>query len=124
MSTDRFTIPENIFSPSLSNSSQPGIVDATVESIKAVNEDFYGPLMKNVTLFGGNVQFRGFKERFDTQLRAECDQFIDCKTDLISDPHAVYKAQNHIAMQDWFDGICLHRSTYNDVGCSQTSQHF
>jgi actin-related protein 6 len=46
-----------------------GIVEAIVESIRCCPSELHEPLYGNVVLIGGNVLFRGFKERVESELR-------------------------------------------------------
>ena len=119
LENERFIIPEHIFSPSISNSSQMGLVQATLESVKSVHADFYGPLMKNIILHGGNTLFEGFKDRFDREIRKECDAFIAPNSQHIIDVDTVYKSLQFITQHDMFEHISMPKQIYNDVGCSQ-----
>jgi len=121
---ERFIIPEHIFSPSLSNSSQPGLLAGILASLKSVHEDFYGPLLKNIVIHGGNTLFPGFKERFDREIRENSDSFVVPHSQHIRDRDGPYRALNEITMSDWFENTCYCRGLYNEIGYAQMSSLF
>ncbi len=90
-----------------------------VDSIKNVNSDFYGPLMKNISISGGTAKLRGFKERFDCEIRKECDAYILPRAHVIGDDDAAFKALLQMTQADWFEDVCMTKSVYNDLGFSR-----
>lgn len=103
---------------------QAGIVTGILESIKSSHPDFYGPLMQNITLFGGSSLFPGFRDRLDREILPNCDQFVRPSINHLTDSDVVFKALHHITNSDTFELSCLTRSIYNDLGCSQTAANF
>lgn len=89
------------------------------DSIKAVNADFYGPLMKNIYLVGGTAQMRGFRERVEVELRKDCDAYISPRVSLLHDNDAAYKALLDISQAKWFEDVCMSKSLYNELGFSR-----
>ena len=118
LDNEKFIVPEHLFSPSLSNNPQLGIHESVVNSIRSVHPDLYGPLMKNISMMGGCTRFKGFGDRFDSEIRKVCDAYIQPRSHIIEDDDYVYKSLLHITRMDTFDNMCIQKQTYNDVGCS------
>lgn len=90
-----------------------------MDSVKNVNSDFYGPLMKNISISGGTTKLKGFKERFGLEIRKDCDAYITPKVDIIEDDDAAYKALLRMTQADWFEDVCMTKAVYNDLGFSR-----
>ena len=63
-----------------------------MESVKSVHPDFYGPLLKNIILTGGNSKFPGFKARLQRDLDSISDCFVEPQITHVEDPNFHYKA--------------------------------
>lgn len=77
--------------------------------------------MKNIVVSGGCTKFRGFAARLKTELRKECDAYIEPKAVILEDTDSVYKALKSISRRDWFENICLSRNSYNEIGAARLS---
>lgn len=103
------------------NSDQPGLVEAILDSIKAVHPDFYGPLMENILITGGSAQFRGFQERTQSDIRVNCDSYIEPSVKVIENVDCVYSALKSITSSQFFENLAMSKSLYNEMGCSRLS---
>jgi actin-related protein 6 len=70
ISTERFTIPEVLFSPSyVGLHRQCGIVDAIFQSVEACPANLRAAMYQNILLIGGNAKIPNIRERIETDLR-------------------------------------------------------
>jgi len=69
METERFSIPEVLFSPSDVGINQAGIAEATWQSLQTLNQVEMGLAAGNILLTGGNTKFPQFKKRFFNEIR-------------------------------------------------------
>ena len=70
MENERFAVPEVLFQPSDIGLEQAGVAEATAQSILSLYPIEQELCSANIVLTGGNVLFKGFRERFETELRA------------------------------------------------------
>ena len=75
--------------------------------------------MKNIVVSGGTAQLQGFQERVDLEIRKECDAYIQPKVNIIHENDAAYKALLKLTQADWFENVCLAKTTYNELGFSR-----
>jgi actin-related protein 6 len=70
ISTERFTVPEVLFSPSyVGLHRQCGIVDAIYQSVEACPAYLRAAMYQNILLIGGNAKFPNMRERIENDLR-------------------------------------------------------
>lgn len=95
---------------------QEGLVPTIIDSVKSVHEDFYGPLLENIVVCGGNTLFRGFKERLSREIQRESDCFIEPKIQFIDDVNTLFNSMDEFTLQDSFYDSVLKRKSYNEIG--------
>ncbi|GAB7351486.1 hypothetical protein MBLNU459_g2137t1 [Dothideomycetes sp. NU459] len=76
LANERFVVPELLFNPGDIGIPESGIPDTVMQSLAAVPDALWQPLLGNVLLVGGNTLLPGFVERVEAGLRmlapAEC----------------------------------------------------
>lgn len=68
VASERFTVPEVLFSPSDIGINQAGIPEAITQTVKRCPPIFQRDLYSNVILGGGNSLIPGFRERIASDL--------------------------------------------------------
>ena len=69
LGNERVLIPEILFQPSDIGLEQCGIAETVVESLKCVPSQLTGIFLGNMMTMGGNTMFKGFSERFTSDLQ-------------------------------------------------------
>jgi actin-related protein 6 len=69
MESERFSVPELLFSPSIVGLQQAGIAEATWQALRKLNTVEIGLTCANIVLTGGNMRLPFMKERFEMELR-------------------------------------------------------
>lgn len=69
LGVELFTVPELLFTPSDAGIEQSGVVDGIMETLADLPDEVIALALENIVLVGGSVQFPGFKERFEHDLR-------------------------------------------------------
>ena len=70
MTSDRFTVPEVLFRPSLLGlTNEPGLAHLVAQSIEALPKDVQGLAWANVVLTGGCANLPGLRKRLTRELR-------------------------------------------------------
>jgi actin-related protein 6 len=70
ISTERFTVPEVLFSPSyVGLHRQCGIVDAVYQAVEACPAYLRAAMYQNILLIGGNAKLPNMRERIENDLR-------------------------------------------------------
>jgi actin-related protein 6 len=90
MESERFSVPEVLFSPSDIGIEQAGIAEISAQSILSlwpIEQQLCGA---NVVLTGGNTHIPGFKARFDTDVRTLLPNGIQFKVCTILEWFFVY----------------------------------
>lgn len=86
--SERFRAPEALFRPGLVNMTCPGIHELTAQAVQACDRDIQKELYGNVVLCGGNMQFRGMKERMTKELMALAPSITEVKLVTLSQTEA------------------------------------
>lgn len=73
----RFVVPELLFSPSLIEIDQGGLLDGIFQSIKGCHSDYKNLLYENIVLTGGNFNFPNIKERLNYEIIPNSDYDSD-----------------------------------------------
>ena len=69
LGTERFTVPEILFSPSDIGSTQPGLADCIIQSLSVLPPLVQATMLANTLVVGGNARISGFVERLQSELR-------------------------------------------------------
>lgn len=70
LSTERFCVPEVLFSPAyIGLHKQCGLVEAIYQSIEACPKNLRAAMYQNILLIGGNAKLPNIRERIETDLR-------------------------------------------------------
>lgn len=85
LGSERFTVPEIIFSPSDIGSPQSGLAESIMQSLSTLPPLIQASLLPNILLVGGNAKIPGFRERLEREVRAlaaaECLVRVRCMED-------------------------------------------
>lgn len=92
METERFVVPELLFSPSDIGMSQAGVAEATMDGLKDLELAYQTLCLSNITLTGGSVQFPNFDKRYEKELRSLAPDLMDMNVNYPSTP-------DHYALQ-------------------------
>ena len=60
---ERFTVPELLFSPGDIGMKQTGIPETVLQSLSALPQGLWPPMLSNILVVGGNAKFEGFVDR-------------------------------------------------------------
>jgi actin-related protein 6 len=69
LSSERFTVPEILFAPSDTGSTQPGIAQCVMQSLSVLPPALQACMLSNVLVVGGNAKMRGFVQRVQREIR-------------------------------------------------------
>uniref|UniRef100_A0A0K0FIC1 Actin-like protein (inferred by orthology to a C. elegans protein) n=1 Tax=Strongyloides venezuelensis TaxID=75913 RepID=A0A0K0FIC1_STRVS len=86
LNTERFVIPEILFNPSGIEINQMGISEAVNYVVDKFNEPFQGGLFSNIKPIGGNVLFKGFRDRLYSDVRSNCDASFNVSVNMSVNP--------------------------------------
>ena len=92
METERFVVPELLFSPSDIGMSQAGVAEATMDGLKDLELAYQTLCLSNITLTGGSVQFPNFDKRYEKELRSLAPDLMNMNVNYPSTP-------DHYALQ-------------------------
>lgn len=67
--SERFTVPEILFSPSDTGSTQPGIAQCVMQSLAVLPPALQASMLSNILVVGGNAKIRGFVLRVQKEIR-------------------------------------------------------
>jgi len=117
INNERFTVPELLFHPSDIGLQQGGIAEACHQAVSACAPDLQPGLWNNIVLIGGSVQFPGFKERLEKELRAKAPVDCDLNISTPEDPIAAsWKGGAILAETSTFDNWVVTKKEYNEFG--------
>jgi actin-related protein 6 len=82
LGSERFSIPEVLFTPSDIGSRQPGIPDAVMQSLSVLPPALQATLLSNILVVGGNARMKGFVHRIEQEVRmlAPTEYEVNVKT--------------------------------------------
>lgn len=86
METERFSVPEVLFSPQDVEMNQKGIVEAVYDCIERLDEREAAIVSDRLLLTGGNVQFPNFLERFRGDLKPGLPDYTNPQVYIAEDP--------------------------------------
>jgi actin-related protein 6 len=69
LNSERFTVPEVLFSPSDTGSTQPGIAQCVMQSLAVLPPALQASMLSNILVVGGNVKMTGFLRRVQNEIR-------------------------------------------------------
>jgi actin-related protein 6 len=69
LSSERFTVPEILFSPSDTGSTQPGIAQCVMQSLSVLPPALQACILSNILVVGGNAKMKGFMQRVQSEIR-------------------------------------------------------
>lgn len=70
LGNERFSVPELLFSPLDIGLQEPGLPEATLQSLQQLPEGLRPAMLANVVVVGGNTLIPGFVERLKAELRS------------------------------------------------------
>lgn len=125
MNNERFMVPEVLFNPSDIGIEQMGVAEATAFTISQCEEIAQPWLYRNIVLTGGSVQFPGFKERLEKDIRALAPDSMEVVVRLDEDPISyAWKGGASLAKQDEFLSLCVSKEDYLEKGYSACLSKF
>ena len=69
LSSERFTVPEILFSPSDTGSPQPGLAQCVMQSLSVLPPALQACMLSNILVVGGNAKMAGFVRRVQSEVR-------------------------------------------------------
>ena len=69
LSSERFTVPEILFSPSDTGSPQPGLAQCVMQSLSVLPPALQACMLSNILVVGGNAKMTGFVRRVQSEVR-------------------------------------------------------
>ena len=69
LSSERFAVPEILFSPSDTGSTQPGIAQCVMQSLSVLPSALQACMLSSVLVVGGNAKLKGFVQRIQKEVR-------------------------------------------------------
>lgn len=70
LSSERFAVPEILFSPSDTGSTQPGIAQCVMQSLAVLPPALQACMLSNILVVGGNAKMKGFVQRVQRDIRS------------------------------------------------------
>lgn len=124
LGSERFTIPEALFKPSLIGLDQQGLHEFVFKSIMKTNTEIRSETFKNIVLAGGNTLFENFGERLNNEIL----QMAPTKTqiEVVSNKERMYSSWiggSIIGNMDTFQYLCISRKEYEESGSGSKIVH-
>lgn len=88
LGSERFTIPEILFTPSDFGSRQPGIAEAVIQSLSVLPPALQATLLANILVVGGNTKMPGFIQRINDEVRVLAPTEYEVRVRAMEDPIA------------------------------------
>lgn len=86
LGSERFSIPEILFTPSDIGSRQPGIAEAVMQSLSVLPPALQATLLSNILVVGGNARMKGFVRRVQDELRMLAPVEYEVRVRAMEDP--------------------------------------
>src|SRR5438034_9667629 len=86
LSNERFTIPEILFSPSDTGSTQPGLAACVIQSLSVLPRALQASLLGNILVVGGNAKMPGFVQRVQREVRMQAPSEFVVRVRKMDDP--------------------------------------
>ena len=86
LGSERFSIPEILFTPSDIGSRQPGIAEAVMQSLSVLPPALQATLLSNILVVGGNARMKGFVRRIQDELRMLAPVEYEVRVKAMEDP--------------------------------------
>lgn len=86
LGSERFTIPEILFTPSDFGSRQPGIAEAIIQSLSVLPPALQVTLLANILVVGGNAKMKGFVQRIQDEVRMLAPVEYEVRVRAMEDP--------------------------------------
>ncbi|KAF7510513.1 hypothetical protein GJ744_006359 [Endocarpon pusillum] len=86
LGSERFSIPEILFTPSDIGSRQPGIAEAVMQSLSVLPPSLQATLLSNILVVGGNARMEGFVRRIQDELRMLAPVEYEVRVRAMEDP--------------------------------------
>jgi actin-related protein 6 len=111
LGSERFCIPEILFTPSDVSSRQPGIAEAIMQSLAVLPPALQVALLANILVVGGNARMRGFAERLRNEIRMLAPVEYEVRVAVMRDP----------VMSTWLGGARMagNRESVRKIGVTK-----
>ncbi len=86
LGSERFSIPEILFTPSDIGSRQPGIAEAVMQSLCVLPSALQVTLLANILVVGGNAMMKGFVQRVQDEVRMLAPVEYEVRVRAMPDP--------------------------------------
>jgi actin-related protein 6 len=86
LSSERFTIPEILFSPSDTGSTQPGLAACVIQSLSVLPRALQASLLGNILVVGGNAKMPRFVQRVQREVRMQAPSEFVVRVRKMEDP--------------------------------------
>lgn len=86
LGSERFSIPEVLFTPSDIGSRQPGIPEAVMLSLSVLPPALQATLLSNILVVGGNARMKGFVQRIQQEVRMLAPTEYEVNVNAMEDP--------------------------------------
>jgi actin-related protein 6 len=86
LGSERFSIPEVLFTPSDIGSRQPGIPEAVMQSLSVLPPALQATFLSNILVVGGNARMKGFVQRIQQEVRMLAPTEYEVKVKVMEDP--------------------------------------
>jgi len=70
LSSERYSVPELLFTPSDAGINQAGVSACIVDSVTATHPDMHAALYANILLIGGSARIPGYRDRVVADIRS------------------------------------------------------
>jgi actin-related protein 6 len=86
LGSERFSVPEILFTPSDIRSRQPGIAEAVMQSLAVLPPALQATLLPNILVVGGNARMPGFVQRIEDEVRMLAPVEYEVRVRAMEDP--------------------------------------
>ena len=115
--SERFAVPEILFSPRDVGCDQAGLADLVIDAILASHPALRQPLASNVVLCGGTAKLPGLEARLYLELRKGLPAYLDLNVRTLDEPDlAVFRGAALAATLPNFIDHCTTREAYLESG--------
>mmetsp|Transcript_4031 Transcript_4031/g.12540 ORF Transcript_4031/g.12540 Transcript_4031/m.12540 type:complete len:380 (-) Transcript_4031:400-1539(-) len=117
LESERFAVPELLFSPRDVGLHQAGIADLAADALLAADPALHAGLAANVVLCGGGANFRGLESRLRLELRRNLPSHLDLSVSTLKDPEfAAFRGAALAALTPDFRSYCTTKAAWFESG--------
>ncbi|KAK3682205.1 actin family [Podospora appendiculata] len=123
--SERFVVPELLFSPSDIGMRQPGLADLVMQSLAALPIGLWPSLLANIVVVGGNSLFEGFVQRLQTEIAQRMPDSCTVRVVRPEDPiTSTWHGAANFARHEHAGKLAVTKQEYEEHGSGWVARKF